>query len=112
MDKLVIQGGVRLEGEIWISGSKNAALPILFSTLLTDKKVTLSNLPHLQDITTTIALLGALGVTISVDDNMQITVESGSLNAVTAPYDLVKTMRASILAVSYTHLTLPTNREV
>ena len=99
MDKLFIQGGVRLEGKIWISGSKNAALPILFATLLTDKKVTLSNLPHLQDITTTIALLGALGVTISVDDNMQITVEAGSLNAVTAPYDLVKTMRASILVL-------------
>jgi UDP-N-acetylglucosamine 1-carboxyvinyltransferase len=99
MDKLVIQGGVRLDGEIWISGSKNAALPILFATLLTDQKVTLSNLPHLQDITTTIALLGALGVTISVDDNMQISVEAGSLNAVTAPYDLVKRMRASILVL-------------
>ena len=99
MDKLVIQGGTRLDGEIWISGSKNAALPILFATLLTDEKVTLSNLPHLQDITTTIALLGALGVTISVDDSMQITVESGSLSAVTAPYDLVKTMRASILVL-------------
>ena len=99
MDKLVIQGGTRLDGEIWISGSKNAALPILFATLLTDEKVTLSNLPHLQDITTTIALLGALGVTISIDDSMQISVESGSLNAVTAPYDLVKTMRASILVL-------------
>ena len=99
MDKLVIQGGAQLEGEIWISGSKNAALPILFATLLTDQKVMLTNLPHLQDITTTIALLGALGVSISVDDHMQITVESGSLNAVTAPYDLVKTMRASILVL-------------
>jgi UDP-N-acetylglucosamine 1-carboxyvinyltransferase len=99
MDKLVIQGGTRLDGEIWISGSKNAALPILFATLLTDEKVTLSNLPHLQDITTTIALLGALGVTISIDDSMQITVESGSLDALTAPYDLVKTMRASILVL-------------
>jgi UDP-N-acetylglucosamine 1-carboxyvinyltransferase len=99
MDKLVIQGGAQLEGEIWISGSKNAALPILFATLLTDEKVTLSNLPHLQDITTTIALLGALGVTISIDDSMQITVESGSLDALTAPYDLVKTMRASILVL-------------
>ena len=99
MDKLVIQGDTRLDGEIWISGSKNAALPILFATLLTDEKVTLCNLPHLQDITTTIALLGALGVTISIDDSMQITVESGSLNAVTAPYDLVKTMRASILVL-------------
>ena len=99
MDKLVIQGGTCLDGEIWISGSKNAALPILFATLLTDEKVSLSNLPHLQDITTTIALLGALGVTISIDDSMQITVESGSLDAVTAPYDLVKTMRASILVL-------------
>ena len=99
MDKLVIQGGAQLEGEIWISGSENAALPILFATLLTDQKVMLTNLPHLQDITTTIALLGALGVSISVDDHMQITVESGSLNAVTAPYDLVKTMRASILVL-------------
>ena len=99
MDKLVIQGGAQLEGEIWISGSKNAALPILFATLLTDQKVMLTNLPHLQDITTTIALLGALGVSISVDDHMQITVESSSLNAVTAPYDLVKTMRASILVL-------------
>jgi UDP-N-acetylglucosamine 1-carboxyvinyltransferase len=99
MGKLVIQGGNRLDGEIWISGSKNAALPILFATLLTDEKVSLSNLPHLQDITTTIALLGALGVTVSIDDSMQITVESGSLDAVTAPYDLVKTMRASILVL-------------
>ena len=71
MDKLVIQGGGRLEGEIWISGSKNAALPILFATLLTDQKVTLSNLPHLQDITTTIALLGALGVAISIEDTFK-----------------------------------------
>jgi UDP-N-acetylglucosamine 1-carboxyvinyltransferase len=74
-------------------------LPILFSTLLTDQKITLSNLPHLQDITTTIALLGALGVTISIDDNMQVSVEAGSLNSMTAPYDLVKTMRASILVL-------------
>ena len=99
MDKLIIEGGVELQGEIWISGSKNAALPILFATLLTDQKVTLSNLPHLQDITTTIALLGALGVSVSVDEGMQITVQAGTLNSVTAPYDLVKTMRASILVL-------------
>ena len=99
MDKLMIEGGFQLQGEIWISGSKNAALPILFATLLTDQKVILSNLPHLQDITTTIALLGSLGVSISVDDNMQIAVEAGTLNAMTAPYDLVKTMRASILVL-------------
>lgn len=99
MDKLIIEGGSQLQGEIWISGSKNAALPILFATLLTENKVTVANLPHLQDITTTIALLGALGVTISIDEGMQISVEASTLNAVTAPYDLVKTMRASILVL-------------
>ena len=99
MDKLIIEGGTQLQGEIWISGSKNAALPILFATLLTENKVTVANLPHLQDITTTIALLGALGVKISIDDGMQISIEAGTLNAVTAPYDLVKTMRASILVL-------------
>jgi UDP-N-acetylglucosamine 1-carboxyvinyltransferase len=99
MDKLIIEGGTQLQGEIWISGSKNAALPILFATLLTENKVTVANLPHLQDITTTIALLGALGVKISVDDGMQISIEAGTLDSVTAPYDLVKTMRASILVL-------------
>jgi UDP-N-acetylglucosamine 1-carboxyvinyltransferase len=99
MDKLIIKGGTQLQGEIWISGSKNAALPILFATLLTENKVTVANLPHLQDITTTIALLGALGVKVSIDDGMQISIEAGTLSSVTAPYDLVKTMRASILVL-------------
>jgi UDP-N-acetylglucosamine 1-carboxyvinyltransferase len=99
MDKLIIEGGTQLQGEIWISGSKNAALPILFATLLTENKVTVANLPHLQDITTTIALLGALGVKISVDDGMQISIEAGTLSSLIAPYDLVKTMRASILVL-------------
>ena len=99
MDKLIIEGGTQLQGEIWISGSKNAALPILFATLLTEDKVMVTNLPHLQDITTTIALLGALGVKISVDDGMQISIEAGTLNSLIAPYDLVKTMRASILVL-------------
>ena len=99
MDKLIIEGGTQLQGEIWISGSKNAALPILFATLLTENKVTVANLPHLQDITTTIALLGALGVKVSIDDAMQISIEAGTLSSVTAPYDLVKTMRASILVL-------------
>jgi UDP-N-acetylglucosamine 1-carboxyvinyltransferase len=99
MDKLIIEGGTQLQGEIWISGSKNAALPILFATLLTENKVTVANLPHLQDITTTIALLGALGVKVSIDDGMQISIEAGTLSSVTAPYDLVKTMRASILVL-------------
>ena len=99
MDKLIIEGGTQLQGEIWISGSKNAALPILFATLLAENKVTVANLPHLQDITTTIALLGALGVIVSIDDGMQISIEAGTLSSVTAPYDLVKTMRASILVL-------------
>ena len=99
MDKLIIEGGTQLQGEIWISGSKNAALPILFATLLTENKVMVTNLPHLQDITTTIALLGALGVKICVDDGMQISIEAGTLNSLIAPYDLVKTMRASILVL-------------
>ena len=99
MDKLIIQGGAELRGEVWISGSKNAALPILFAALLTEQPVTIANLPHLHDITTTIELLGALGVTVSIDENMHLTVESSTLTAVTAPYDLVKTMRASILVL-------------
>lgn len=99
MDKLIIQGGAELRGEVWISGSKNAALPILFAALLAEQPVTIANLPHLHDITTTIELLGALGVTVSIDENMHLTVESSTLTAVTAPYDLVKTMRASILVL-------------
>jgi UDP-N-acetylglucosamine 1-carboxyvinyltransferase len=99
MDKLVIQGTTKLSGEVWISGSKNSALPILFATLLTDQSVSVGNLPHLQDVTTTISLLGALGVNVSVDENMQLAIEAGAVNAVTAPYDLVKTMRASILVL-------------
>lgn len=99
MDKLIIQGGAELRGEVWISGSKNAALPILFAALLAEHPVTIANLPHLHDITTTIELLGALGVTVSIDEKMHLTVESTTLNGVTAPYDLVKTMRASILVL-------------
>ena len=99
MDKLIIQGGAELRGEVWISGSKNSALPILFAALLAEKSVTIGNLPHLHDITTTIELLGALGVTVSIDEKMHLTVESSMLNSVTAPYELVKTMRASILVL-------------
>ena len=99
MDKLIIQGGAELRGEVWISGSKNSALPILFAALLAEKSVTIGNLPHLHDITTTIELLGALGVTVSIDEKMHLTVESSTLNSVTAPYELVKTMRASILVL-------------
>ena len=99
MDKLIIQGGAELRGEVWISGSKNSALPILFAALLAEQPVTIGNLPHLHDITTTIELLGALGVTVSIDEKMHLTVESSTLNSVTAPYELVKTMRASILVL-------------
>ena len=99
MDKLIIQGGAELRGEIWISGSKNAALPILFAALLTERRVKIANLPHLHDVTTTIELLGALGVTVSIDEKMHLAVETQTLTAVTAPYELVKTMRASILVL-------------
>jgi UDP-N-acetylglucosamine 1-carboxyvinyltransferase len=99
MDKLIIQGGTVLRGEIRISGSKNAALPILSASLLSEGLVTISNLPHLQDVTTTIELLGALGITVSIDEKMRLEVDTSTLNSLTAPYDLVKTMRASILVL-------------
>ena len=99
MDKLIIQGGKVLRGEIWISGSKNAALPILSATLLSEGMVTIANLPHLQDVTTTIELLGTLGITLSIDEKMRLEVDTSTLNSLTAPYDLVKTMRASILVL-------------
>jgi UDP-N-acetylglucosamine 1-carboxyvinyltransferase len=88
-----------LRGEVWISGSKNAALPILSAALLSEGTVTIANLPHLQDVTTTIELLGALGVTVSVDEKMRLEVDTSTLNSLTAPYELVKTMRASILVL-------------
>lgn len=99
MDKLIIQGGVVLRGEVWISGSKNAALPILSAALLSEGTITIANLPHLQDVTTTIELLGALGVTVSIDEKMRLEVDTSTLNSLTAPYELVKTMRASILVL-------------
>lgn len=99
MDKLVIQGGTTLCGDVWISGSKNSALPILAAALLPHGKVRISNLPHLQDVTTTLAVLGSLGVSVSVDENMHLEIDNDTLHSVTAPYDLVKTMRASILVL-------------
>ena len=99
MDKLIIQGAGPLRGEVLISGSKNAALPILSGSLLCDGLVTISNLPHLQDVTTTIELLGTLGVSLSNNEIMSLEVDNSTLNSITAPYDLVKTMRASILVL-------------
>ena len=99
MDKLCITGGKPLAGEIRISGSKNAALPILAATLLSERPVLLSNIPHLQDITTMIELLGCLGVQVTLDEKMRLSVEAKNITSYTAPYDLVKTMRASILVL-------------
>lgn len=99
MDKLLIRGGTPLRGEIRISGAKNSALPILAATLLTDQWVTISNIPHLHDITTMIELLGCLGVGVVLDERMRIEVDASTITSLVAPYDLVKTMRASILVL-------------
>jgi UDP-N-acetylglucosamine 1-carboxyvinyltransferase len=99
MDKLIITGGKPLSGEIYISGSKNSALPILAATLLCEEPVTLGNLPHLHDITTMIELLGCMGVRVVVDEKMRVEVDASEVGAFTAPYELVKTMRASILVL-------------
>ncbi len=99
MDKLQIVGGAPLAGEVRISGAKNAALPILAATLLVDGAVTVGNVPHLQDVTTTNELLGRMGVTVSIDERMRVTVDASSIRQCVAPYELVKTMRASILVL-------------
>ncbi|MEI8297985.1 MAG: UDP-N-acetylglucosamine 1-carboxyvinyltransferase [Pseudomonadota bacterium] len=99
MDKLQITGGVVLDGEVRISGAKNAALPILAATLLVDGPVTVGNVPHLQDVTTTNELLGRMGVTVSIDERMRVTVDASTISHCVAPYELVKTMRASILVL-------------
>lgn len=99
MDKLIIRGGVRLSGEIRISGAKNSALPILAATLLSDDVVTVRNLPHLHDITTMIALLRCLGVELIIDERLGVEVHANTISDFTAPYELVKTMRASILVL-------------
>ncbi|WP_395769471.1 UDP-N-acetylglucosamine 1-carboxyvinyltransferase [Arenimonas sp.] len=99
MAKIIINGGDVLHGEVQISGAKNAVLPILCATILADEPVTLSNVPHLHDVTTTISLLGALGAKITVDDNQTLHIDPRSVNQTVAPYELVKTMRASILVL-------------
>ncbi len=99
MDKLVITGGAPLNGEVRISGAKNAALPILASALLSDGSVHLGNVPHLQDVTTTIGLLGRMGVSITVDERMTIEIDPSTISSFAAPYELVKVMRASILVL-------------
>lgn len=99
MNKFKIRGGRPLHGEIQISGAKNAALPILAASLLASEKVIISNVPHLKDVTTMIELLGQLGAQIHIDKQGDIEIDSNSMKDLVAPYDLVKTMRASILVL-------------
>lgn len=99
MSKLIINGGVPLQGELRASGAKNAVLPILAATLLADSPVTIRNVPHLQDVTTTMELLGRMGVDLVVDERMNIQVDPRSIHSFQAPYELVRTMRASILVL-------------
>jgi UDP-N-acetylglucosamine 1-carboxyvinyltransferase len=99
LDKLQIRGGVPLDGEVRISGAKNATLPILAGTLLADGPVTIGNVPHLQDVTTMIELLGRMGASVTVDERMRIEVDPRTLRETFAPYELVKTMRAAILVL-------------
>jgi UDP-N-acetylglucosamine 1-carboxyvinyltransferase len=99
MDKLIIRGGTPLSGEVRIAGAKNAALPILAATLLSDGPMRVGNVPHLHDITTTMELLGGMGASLMVDEKMGIEVDSNTINKFSAPYELVKTMRASILVL-------------
>ncbi|WP_150046953.1 MULTISPECIES: UDP-N-acetylglucosamine 1-carboxyvinyltransferase [Methylomonas] len=99
MDKLLITGGNPLSGEIKISGAKNAALPILAATILSELPVSIGNVPHLRDITTSLELLGQMGVRLLVDEKMNVEVDSSRIDKYEAPYELVKTMRASILVL-------------
>ena len=99
MDKLIIKGGKVLEGEIRISGAKNAVLPIMAATLLADTPVVIHNIPHLHDVTTTMELLGHMGVHLTVNEKMDIEVDARSINSLYAPYELVRTMRSSILVL-------------
>jgi UDP-N-acetylglucosamine 1-carboxyvinyltransferase len=95
----VISGGKPLNGEVWISGAKNAVLPILAACLLADEPVTIGNVPHLHDVTTTMELLGQMGAELSVDEHMRIRIDPTPTYRFFAPYDLVKTMRASIVVL-------------
>ena len=99
MDKLIIEGGVPLAGEVRISGAKNAALPILCAAILSGEPLRIANVPHLRDVTTMLKLLAQMGIAVSVDDKLGIELNAAALNNPVAPYDLVKTMRASVLVL-------------
>ncbi|MCH8277673.1 MAG: UDP-N-acetylglucosamine 1-carboxyvinyltransferase, partial [Proteobacteria bacterium] len=99
MDKLLIEGGITLSGTVAMSGAKNAALPILAGTLLAEEPVILRNVPHLNDVTTMLSLLQVLGVNVTVSDQLTIEISASDVQGRQAPYELVKTMRASILVL-------------
>ena len=99
VDRLIISGGKPLYGDVTISGAKNAALPIMAATLLATDNVTIANVPHLKDVTTMMELLGQLGAQLTVDEKMNVQVDANHVNELVAPYDLVKTMRASVLVL-------------
>ena len=99
MDKLVIEGGVPLTGEVTVSGAKNATLPILTAALLTTEPLTVSNVPHLRDVTTMLNLLRQMGVAVSMDERLGVELSSARIAEPVAPYELVKTMRASVLVL-------------
>jgi UDP-N-acetylglucosamine 1-carboxyvinyltransferase len=99
MDKLQIRGGAPLDGEVQISGAKNAALPILAGTLLAQEPVSVGNVPHLRDVTTMIELLGRMGVSVTIDEKMRVEVDASTVRECVAPYELVRTMRASIVVL-------------
>ena len=99
MDKLQIRGGRPLDGEVRISGAKNAALPILAATLLAEGPASVGNVPHLRDVTTMIELLGRMGVSVTIDEKMRVEVDASSVRECVAPYELVRTMRASIVVL-------------
>ncbi|HVT63344.1 MAG TPA: UDP-N-acetylglucosamine 1-carboxyvinyltransferase [Legionellaceae bacterium] len=99
MDKLIINGGKPLHGDIIVSGAKNSALPIMAASILLTENVTIANVPHLKDVTTMMELLGHLGAKLVVDEKMNVQINASDVNDLVAPYHLVKTMRASILVL-------------
>src|SRR3990167_10714617 len=99
MDRLTIVGQVPLQGEVRVSGAKNAALPILAATLLADEPVLLRNVPHLHDVTTMLALLGGMGAQFTINEKMHVEVDARNINGFDAPYELVRSMRASVLVL-------------
>jgi UDP-N-acetylglucosamine 1-carboxyvinyltransferase len=99
MAMICIEGGVPLQGDVWISGAKNAVLPILVASMLGDGPSRIGNVPHLQDVTTTMELLGRMGARLGMDEQMKIEIDPSGMGLFEAPYDLVKTMRASILVL-------------